>query len=203
MSSAVKRAGLQKQQRTTVGQRWPLVVAVGVAVVSVTAVLGLVWWQYGRQPAGGGQKLTQDQALSALQDVGLAQLESAAAMNPDNPVAVFDLAEAYIHRERWAEALEWFTRYRAMDPANLHTQIDIGIASMNLGLYGQAEDTLLAVLVKDPTNVQVHYVLGFLYANTVIPSPALSDQHWDEVLRLATDSEFAAAVRTHRQQQQR
>ncbi len=164
------------------------------------ALGGIVWWFAGREPSGGGQQqLTAQQALSVLQDIDLAKLEAEAAANPNDPAMVFNLGMAYMDRQRWGDALEVLSRYRNMDPANITAQIEYGIASMNVGIYGPAEETFLAVLVKDPDNVQVHYSLGFLYANAPLPSPTLARQHWEAVVRLSPDSRFAADARVRLQ----
>ncbi|MBI4339879.1 MAG: tetratricopeptide repeat protein [Chloroflexi bacterium] len=166
-------------------------------VVGVVILVALLWKEMGSTPARRTPEFTLQEGGGVVDEAQLARLKAAAVQNPNDPTLLFDIAETYMTGDRWAEAIEWFTRYRKLDPENLHAQVDIGIASMSLGLYDQAEEMLQGVLAKDPGNVQVHYSLGFLYASLPTPSADKAKQHWEEVIRLAPDSSFAENARVH------
>ncbi|MBI4310903.1 MAG: tetratricopeptide repeat protein [Chloroflexi bacterium] len=190
---ATRIRSVRKQGRGRRGRR--VLAVAGAAFAGFAVILAALWWQFGRQPSQEAPAISPEEAHRLLSDLDLAALEEKALQNQDDPSAVFALAEQYMTRAQWADAITWFTRYRQMDPDNQHAQIDIGIASMNLGLYGQAEDVFLNVLANDPDNVQVHFSLGFLYATSPIPSPSRAKAQFEEVIRLDPASPFAESAR--------
>ena len=143
-------------------------------------------------------------AYLASQSQRIAQLEAAVQADPNAAGALFDLGETYMEGHQWDQAIAWFGRLLHLDSAHLpasidlaHAETDVGIAYMNLGQYDRAAPLLEDVLAQQPDSAQVHYILGFLYATAPTPDAARAEQHWQEVLRLAPDSEWAEAARPH------
>ncbi len=79
------------------------------------------------------------------------------------PLARLSLAFSFYESRRIDDALkESLALYRAYPDNIINLQV-LGRLYMRKHKHRKAEETLLRVLAIDPTNVQVHYALGYLY----------------------------------------
>lgn len=167
----------------------------GLVVVG-TAYWGLQGRGDGAVSPGGGSS-SGAQVLAAQRE-RIARLEAVVAADPAAAAALFELGWTYMDAEQWQPAVDWFSRLLQLDPATvppsvdlIQAQLEVGIASINLGRYDVAEPLLLQVASRRPQDPQVHFVLGVLYAGSPRPDQVVAAQHWQEVIRLAPDSQWA------------
>lgn len=126
------------------------------------------------------------------------QLEDIVVSDPANVDALFELAETHMTGGDWQEAIDWFTTLLEREPTNLHARTDVGTAHMNLERYAEAKAAFDQVLDIDSDNVQAHYNMGFLSAfRTDQPELEAAVEHWQEVVRLAPESNLAEIARVH------
>jgi len=79
------------------------------------------------------------------------------------PLARLSLAFSYYEGRRFDDALAQCLALQEAYPENIINLQILGRVYMRKRKYTKAEETLLQVLTIDPTNVQVHYALGYLY----------------------------------------
>ena len=175
----------------------PLVLGVllGLVVLGVVILFTL----YGLPGQGGSEEkpsAAQD-SLIPLDNERVAELMAAVQQDPENPEVLFELGETFFQANEWQAAIDWFTRLLAVDPNNAHANTDIGTAHFNLGRPEEAKAAWLAVLDIAPNDVQVHYNLGFLYANAEPQDLAAARREWQTVLELAPGSELAGTAQVH------
>jgi tetratricopeptide (TPR) repeat protein len=122
--------------------------------------------------------------------------------DPQNVDALFELGERFFLANEWELSLQWFLRLVDVDPDNVygwtpHAWTDIGTSQFNLGRPEQAREAWLKALDMDPNDVQVHYNLGFYYANVEPVDLDAATERWLVVMELAPDSDLARIVRVH------
>lgn len=184
---------------------------VGFATLGVVAglaiVMGVLWGTGVFTGEDAAPSPAQEEAFDAQQYLAahqdrIKELEAAVALNPGDLAALFELGETHMIGEDWEKAIFWFSKLLERDPTDLHAQIDVGTALMNLGRLDQAEAAFKQALGIDPNNVQLHYNMGFLYAFSSTPNYAEAIKHWQRVMELAPGSELAAIVQVHIEQLQ-
>lgn len=170
------------------------------AVIGLAALGAVVLFRVGLPGNGGAEEAPPaDQAgeLVPLDKERIAQLTAAVKEDPKNTEALFELGESYFLAGEWQSAIDWFSKLVAIEPDNVHALTDIGTSNYNLGFTEEAKATWLAALAIDPNDVQVHYNLGFLYANAEPQDLAAAMSEWQTVLELAPDSNLAKTVQVH------
>ena len=115
------------------------------------------------QPPAPSAEVRQQQAQLDQQRV--AELKALVEKDPTNKDALFELGEMHIQAAKWQDSLDWFTKLLAVDPDNLHARMDIGTDNLNLGRTAEAKVAWEDVARRSPSDPQIHYNLGFLYAN--------------------------------------
>ncbi len=174
-------------------------VAVG-AVVGVVALAAIVLFQVGLPGDGGAEQAPPAQQtgdLVPLDQARVAELLAAVEEDPENMEALFELGESYFLAGEWQSAIDWFTKLVALDTKNVHALTDIGTANYNLGFPQEAKASWLKALDIDANDPQVHYNLGFLYANAEPQDLAAAMREWQTVMELAPDSDLARTVQVH------
>lgn len=144
----------------------------------------------GELPQSGPAQATFDEARAK-------ELEALLASDPANQDALFELGEMNFQAGRYEEAIQWFTRLVDVDPKNVHALTDIGTANFNLGRPDQAKAFWLKALEVNPNDAQVHYNLGFLYANVEPRDLAAAIAEWEKVIELDPGSRLAETARVH------
>ena len=117
--------------------------------------------------------------------------------DPKNAETLFELGEIFFQAGEWQSSLDWFTKLVAVDPTNVHALTDIGTSQYNLGSTEDAKATWLKVKEIAPDDPQVHYNLGFLYANSEPQDLEAAKKEWGLVLQLAPGSDLAQTVKLH------
>jgi len=170
------------------------------AVLGVVVLGAVILFQVGLPGNGGAEEAPPaDQAgdLVPLDKERVAQLTAAVEEDPKNLEALFELGESYFLAGEWQPAIDWFGKLVAIEPNNVHALTDIGTSNYNLGFTEEAKATWLKALEFDPKDAQVHYNLGFLYANAEPQDMAAAIEEWQTVLELAPDSNLAKTVQVH------
>jgi len=174
--------------------------AVGI-VVGLAALGAVILFRVGLPGGGGAEEgtpaATQASDLVPLDEKRVAELQAAIAEDPNNLEALFELAEAYFLAGEWQPAIDWFNKVIALEPSNVHALTDIGTSNYNLGFTDEAKTTWLGALEIDAKDPQLHYNLGFLYANSEPPDMAAAVAEWQTVVELAPDSNLAKTVQVH------
>ncbi len=172
-----------------------LLLGVAAGVVALAVIFGA------RELAGRGSsagELPQSgPAQAAFDEARAKELEALLATDPTNRDALFELGEMNFQAGRYEDAITWFTKLVEVDPANVHALTDIGTANFNLGRPDQAKTYWLKALEVDPNDAQVHYNLGFLYANVEPRDLAAAIAEWEKVIELAPGSRLAETARVH------
>ena len=170
------------------------------AVLGVVALGAVVLFQMGLPGNGGAEEAPPaDQAsdIVPLDTERVAELTAAVEEDPTNREALFELGESYFLAGEWQSTIDWFGKLVAIEPNNVHALTDIGTSNYNLGFTEEAKATWLAALEFDPNDPQVHYNLGFLYANAEPPDMAAAVEEWRTVLELDPNSNLAQTVKVH------
>jgi hypothetical protein len=180
------------------GVPWTLA-AMGVAlgIVVLAFVMGGGDILSGRGGGGDGPAAAEEGAVVGIDTERVAELMTLVQEDPNNMEALFELGEAYFLGEEWQAGIDWFTKLLALDPGNVHALTDVGTANFNLGRPEEAKAAWLAGLETAPDDVQLHYNMGFLYANVEPVAYQSAMDEWGKVIELAPGSDLAATAQVH------
>jgi Tfp pilus assembly protein PilF len=183
------------------GVPWKLVALGAVAGV---VVLGAVFFGKGVIPGlGGGNDTTTAAAATTnngftpVDPARLAQLTAQVQAAPNDVEALYGLGEIYFEAGEWQTSIDWLTKMLVVDPNNISAQTDLGTANFNLGNYAMAKQTWLKALEAAPSDPQLHYNLGFFYANVDPVDMQAATTEWRTVVQLAPGSALANTVQVH------
>lgn len=177
------------------GVPWKLM-ALGVVIGG--AVLGVIF--FGNDILSGGEDgptATQEGELPGIDTKRVAELMALVEQDPKNAEATFELGEIFFLGGEWQAGIDWFTKLLELDPTNVHALLDIGTANFNLGTFEEAKKAWLQAKEIDPNDEQVHYNLGFLYANVDPVDYAAALAEWQAVVQLAPGSDLASTAQVH------
>ncbi|HXH06747.1 MAG TPA: tetratricopeptide repeat protein [Vicinamibacterales bacterium] len=190
-----RRAGRPSAASALSTQGGKLLLGVAAGVVALAIVFGA------RELAGRGSSAGElprsGPAQAAFDEARAKELEALLQTDPSNRDALFELGEMNFQAGRYEEAIAWFTKLVEVDPSNVHALTDIGTANFNLGRPEEAKTYWLKALEVDPNDAQVHYNLGFLYANVEPRDLAAAIAEWEKVIELAPGSRLAETARVH------
>lgn len=136
-------------------------------------------------------------AAAAFDEARAGELAALLETDPNNKDALFELGEMNFQAGRYEDSISWFTRLVAIDPTNVHALTDIGTSHFNLGRPAEAKEAWLKALDVAPDDVQVHYNLGFLYANVEPRDLEAAIAEWEKVIQLDPTSRLAETARVH------
>jgi tetratricopeptide (TPR) repeat protein len=176
------------------GVPWKLM-GIGAAIGLVA--LGVIMFFPGGGDDDGSEATAQETGLEPIDTERVAELMELVGQDPKNTEATFELGEIYFLGGRWQEGIDWFTKLLKLDPTNVHALTDVGTANFNLGNYEAAKEAWLKAKELDPNDVQVHYNLGFLYANVEPLDYAAALGEWQSVVDLAPGSDLAGVAQVH------
>ncbi|MEK7247608.1 MAG: tetratricopeptide repeat protein [Chloroflexota bacterium] len=180
------------------GVPWTLA-AIGAAI-GITVLVSIFFGGDVLSGIGGGDEApaaAQGGDIVAIDTNRVAELMTLVEEDPNNMEALFELGEIYFLGGEWQAAIDWFTRLLALDPGNVHAHTDVGTANFNLGRSEEARASWLAGLEAAPDDVQLHYNMGFLYANVDPVDFQSAMNEWRTVVRLAPGSDLAATAQVH------
>ncbi len=167
----------------------------GAALVAViVAEMGL-GGESSDDPAAAAQ--TQDDQFVPIDTEKVAALVTSYQEDPKNPETLFELGEAYFLAGEWQQGLDWFLKLVEVDPANVHAWTDIGTSHYNLERSEEAKAAWQKALDLAPDDPQLHYNMGFLYANSETPDFDAAKREWQTVLDLAPGTALAQTVQVH------
>jgi tetratricopeptide (TPR) repeat protein len=127
----------------------------------------------------------------------VAELVTSYQADQTNPETLFELGEAYFLAGEWQQGLDWFQKLVVVDAANVHAWTDVGTAHYNLGQIPEAQTAWQKGLELAPEDPQLHYNMGFLYANAETPDFEAARREWQTVLDLAPGTQLAQTVQVH------
>jgi len=182
---------------TGLWQRMALGVVLGVAVLGVLLLATRGLPSIGAAAAQtSGTAVTQQKAQ--VDQKRAAELKSIVEKEPGNKDALFELGEMYITAGNWQDSLDWFTKLLAVDPDNTHARTDVGTDNYNLGRTDEARVAWEDVAKRTPDDPQIHYNLGYLYANPNGKSPdnVAARREWQRVIELAPNTDLAKAAQS-------
>lgn len=180
------------------GVPWTLA-ALGAAlgIVVLALALGGGGILSGRGGGDDGPAAAAEEEAVGIDTDRVAELVALVQEDPSNMEALFELGETYFLGEEWQAGIDWFTKLLALDPGNVHALTDVGTANFNLGRSEQAKTAWLAGLAAAPDDVQLHYNMGFLYANVEPVDYQSAMDEWGKVVELAPGSDLAATAQVH------
>ena len=196
---AERRRGTLAAQSRRPLIKHPLVIGAVIGLVAVGAIL------VGRNSLSSnddnGPAANQDAAAEnaplPLDTKRIAQLQAAVEKDPTNTEILFEIGESYFQAQQWQPAIDWFTKLVAIDTKNVHARTDIGTAAFNLNRPDEAKASWLAALELAPDDVQLHYNMGFLYANIEPRDLVSARKEWQKVVDLDPASSLAKTVQVH------
>jgi tetratricopeptide (TPR) repeat protein len=178
------------------GVPWKLM-AIGAAIGVV--VLGAIF--FGSDIISGGDDDSsaggQEDQLAEIDMERVSELAALVEQDPKNAEATFELGEIFFLGGEWQTGIDWFTKLLELDPTNVHALTDVGTAQFNLGQFEAAKTAWLKARELDPNDEQVHYNLGFLYANVDPVDYAAALAEWQLVVELAPGSDLANTAQVH------
>jgi tetratricopeptide (TPR) repeat protein len=182
------------------GARLPLIaLAVGI-LVGGAALLAVIVAEMGFGGEGSEDPATvegPDEQFVPVDTERVAELITSYQDDPTNPETLFELGEAYFLAGDWQQGQEWFLKLVEVDPENVHAWTDIGTSHYNLGRAEEAQAAWQTALDLAPEDPQLHYNMGFLYANTDPPDFDAAMAEWQLVLDLAPGTQLAQTVEVH------
>ncbi|MEE8384640.1 MAG: hypothetical protein V3S01_01830, partial [Dehalococcoidia bacterium] len=197
-TSPTERRGTAFASRT--GGRLPVMALalglfVGGAVVFAVFVtdMGLV----GEGSENPASAQSREEQFIPIDTERVAELITSYQEDPVNPETLFELGEAYFLAAEWQQGLDWFLELVALEPGTVHAWTDIGTSQYNLGRSVEAKAAWQNGLDLAPEDPQLHYNLGFLYANAEPPDFESASQAWQMVLDLAPGTQLAQTVQVH------
>ncbi|MDO8616394.1 MAG: tetratricopeptide repeat protein [Dehalococcoidia bacterium] len=200
VSSAIP-APVRSTRNRRAAARLPLMaLALGI-FIGVAALVAVIIAEMGlgggssEDPAAAQQ--TQDDQFVPIDTERVAELVTSYQEDPTNPETLFELGEAYFLAGEWQQGQEWFTKLVDVDPANVHAWTDIGTSHYNLGRPEEAKAAWQKALELAPDDAQLHYNMGFLYANSETPDFEAARREWQAVLDLAPGTQLAQTVQVH------
>jgi tetratricopeptide (TPR) repeat protein len=183
------------------GVPWKLM---AVGAVAGVIVLGAVFFGRGAIPGLGGGDDSSTAAAAAnnsgftpIDPARLATLTAQVQAAPNDIEALYGLGEMYFEAGDWKTSIDWLTKMLVVDPNNISAQTDLGTANFNLGNYAVAKQTWLTALQTAPSDPQLHYNLGFFYANVDPVDMQSATTEWRTVVQLAPGSALANTVQVH------
>jgi len=176
--------------------------SLAIGAIGGLIVLAVVLVARSGLPGGGdgndGAAATPDaNGFIPVDTARVAELMKSVQADPNNPETLFELGEIFFQAGEWQPTIDWFTKLVAVDPTNVHALTDIGTSQYNLGSTEDAKATWLKVNEIAPDDPQIHYNLGFLYANAEPPDLEAAKKEWGLVLELAPGSDLAQTVQVH------
>jgi tetratricopeptide (TPR) repeat protein len=178
-----------------------------VGSVAGIAVLGaVVLGRYGL-PGGNTDQTSPDTSAQAdatarVDPQSIAELMQTIQQDPNNKDALFQLGQAYFLAGKWQESEAWLTKLVAIDPKNVFAITDIGTTQFSQGFPDKAKATWLAALQLAPDDPQLHYNMGFLFANSKPPDRDSARAEWQLVMKLAPGTDLAQTASMHMQAMQ-
>ena len=176
--------------------------SLAIGAVGGLIVLAVVLVARSGLPGGGGgdegtPAAADESGFVPLDTERVAELMKSAEEDPTNAETLFELGESFFQAGEWQSTIDWFTKLVAVDPANVHALTDIGTSQYNLGSTDDAKATWLKAKEIAPDDPQIHYNLGFLYANSEPQDLEAARKEWGLVLELAPGSDLAQTVQVH------
>jgi tetratricopeptide (TPR) repeat protein len=179
------------------GVPWKLM---AIGAVAGVVVLSAIF--FGRGLISGGDSPTTAAAadttgFTPVDPARVAQLTAQVQAAPNDIEALFGLGEIYFEAGEWQTSIDWLTKMLAVDPNNIYARTDVGTANFNLGNYDVAKQTWLDALAAAPSDPQLHYNMGFFYANVDPVDMQAAVSEWQTVVQLAPGSTLANTVQVH------
>ncbi|MDE2756780.1 MAG: tetratricopeptide repeat protein, partial [Acidobacteriota bacterium] len=103
-------------------------------------------------------KLAMAQAETGAHDAARASLERALGIDPESPIAHFNLAEAMRRQGQYAAAIEQYRRTLALDPSYAKAHLGLGLVNRQQGR--PAVESFRRALQSDPLLAEAHLGLG-------------------------------------------
>lgn len=185
--------------RTTT--RLPLIalalgIFIGVAALGAVIIAEMGFSGEGTEdPATAGQ--SQGDQFVPIDTEKVAALVTSYQEDQTNPETLFELGEAYFQAGEWQQSNDWFLKLVVVDAANVHAWTDIGTSHYNLGEIEEAKAAWQKGIELAPQDPQLHYNMGFLYANSETPDFETATRYWQTVLDLAPGTQLAQTVQVH------
>ena len=127
---------------------------IGVIVLVVLAAgFGLREWR--------GESMRIARAYLDAKDP-VARLQAIVKQQPNLVQARFDLAQAYLQRDRLPEAEAEFKRVIELQPQNTEARYDLGLVYLSEKRSDEAKITFAQILAQDANSAEGHYGLGLV-----------------------------------------
>lgn len=197
-AKAGRRAATAEEPRMLVlrvpEQVGKLGIGIVIGVLALFAIFGVRTLTSGD---GKGGSLPATAEVAAFDQARADELQVLLQQDPANQDALFELGEIMFEGQRYEESIEALTKLVALDPANKLALNDIGTANFNLGRPDEAKVWWRKTLATDPNDVQAHYNMGFVFANTEPRDLAGAVNEWETVVRLDPTSQLGQTARVH------
>ena len=125
-----------------------------IALAVIAAGFGVRQWR--------GERMRISRAYLEAGGDRVAKLQAVIKQQPNLIEAHFDLAQAYLARERYSEAEAEFKRVIALDPKNIEAQFDLGVVYLSQKRDEDAKSTFQQILAQDANSGEGHYGLGLV-----------------------------------------
>jgi tetratricopeptide (TPR) repeat protein len=191
------KPGRTARRRSAGWRSLTLVLALGLAVIGLAIGNPQLFPGKAGSAPPGGAPAARESAVRPLSQTRVAELSALVERDPRNVGALFELGEMHFEAQRWQESIDWFTRLLEVDPGNIHARTDIGTAHFNLRRFDLARQVWEEVAAMAPDDPQIHYNLGFLYANSDERDLERAFREWEMVVTLAPGSDLARTAQAH------
>ncbi len=121
----------------------------------------------------------------------LDELEAKVLETPDDAAINAELGKIYFDDKAYARAADLFATSLEAAPGNASVRAQFAAALLYQGMLGMARREFQRAMTMDPSLPEPHYNLGIIMSHGVPQDIPGAVAHWNEVIRLAPNSEMA------------
>lgn len=178
-------------------KRFGMIGAVAVAAVVVVAGVYQLGAASASPSASQPPASAQPQPSAGIDQARVSDLMAKVQADPTDSESMMQLGDIFYVAGDFGAAATWFGKAYEVDATDSEAQLALGAALFNAGDMDGAEAAWIAVVDREPDNLEAHYDLGFLYLNREPPDMAGVQREWSKVVELAPDSDVAQTVKAH------
>ncbi|MBI2953268.1 MAG: tetratricopeptide repeat protein [Chloroflexi bacterium] len=183
------------------------VIFVGLAVVLIGFAVVMMRPQGGAVAPSGGTITDGAPASSSAVSGGQTQVDPAITQristlqdqvknDPQDVKVLVELGALLFQSQQFARAADIYNKALDIDPANNDVRLQLGVAYFYQGMSGTAIREIRKVIDADPKQIEPHYQLAIALSHGDPPDIDGAIAEWQEVIKLAPDSDIAKRAQT-------
>lgn len=151
------------------------VMGLGLAFLFIASILYVV------QNPSLTMQARQDQQAAAMSKI--AELMASLDKEPNHLPTLMTLGDQFMRIGSWEQAVVFWKRALAVDPAQDQALNGLGVAYYNLDKFSESAEQFERMIALLPDNYRAHFNLGMLYKH-YLDQPQRARTHFERVLEL-------------------